>query len=114
MTKLDDTTRLKHLRDAAQETIAFMAGQTKQDLENNRLLLLAVVKDIEIIGEAASKLSDACRDQCPQLPWRDIIGMRNRLVHAYFEIDVDVVWEVVTTDLPKLLPAVESLLTPEA
>ncbi|MGD1908791.1 MAG: DUF86 domain-containing protein [Leptolyngbyaceae cyanobacterium] len=108
---MDDATRLKHMRDAAQEAISFMAGQSKEDLETNRQLLLAVVKDIEIIGEAASQLSETCRRQENHLPWRDIIGMRNRLVHAYFEVDVDVVWAVVASDLPALLPELEKLIS---
>jgi len=74
---------------------------------------LAVVKDIEIIGEAANQLSSSCRAQAAHLPWQEIIGMRNRLVHAYFEIDVEIVWAVVTQDLPALLPNLERLITPE-
>jgi uncharacterized protein with HEPN domain len=110
MSSLDDATRLRHMRDATQEAISFMLGQKREDLENNRQLLLAVVKDIEIIGEAASKLSQDCRDFAPNLPWKDIIGMRNRLVHAYFEIDIDVVWTVVKSDLPALLPELKQLI----
>ena len=67
--------------------------------------------EIEIIGEAASQLSETCRRQENHLPWRDIIGMRNRLDHAYFEVDVDVVWAVVASDLPALLPELEKLIS---
>ncbi len=83
---LDDVTRLKHMRDAAQEAIAFLDGHDCQDLEANRLVLLAVVKDIEIIGEAANQLSSNCRAQAAHLPWQEIIGMRNRLVHPILRL----------------------------
>ncbi|MEM6836684.1 MAG: DUF86 domain-containing protein [Cyanobacteria bacterium P01_C01_bin.120] len=110
MSNLDDAIRLRHMRDAVQEIRVFITGQNREDLKNNRQLLLAVVKEIEIIGEAASRLSQTCRDCAPALPWKDIIGMRNRLVHDYFEIDVNIVWAVVSNDLPQLLPEIERLI----
>lgn len=110
MSKLDDTTRLKHMRDAAQEAIAFLGEHDHKALGSNRQLLLAIVKDIEIMGEAARQISLDRRQQSPNLPWQDIIGMRNRLVHAYFEIDVEIVWVIVTQDLPELLAHLERLL----
>ena len=79
-----DVVRLRHMLDAAREAIAFGAGRTSDDLARDRVLTLALVKCIEIIGEAA-KVSAETRASAPQTPWSDIIGMRNRLIHAYFD-----------------------------
>ena len=94
MTAIDDLTRLNHMRDAAQEILEFMEGQSKKSLESNRMLQMAVMKELEIIGEAANNISAECQRQYPQLPWRQMIGMRNRLVHVYFGVDVDLTFPV--------------------
>jgi uncharacterized protein with HEPN domain len=77
----DDTIRLRHMLDAAQEAMGFVQGRTRADLNDDRKLVLALVKDIEIIGEAAYQVSEITRDQLQDIPWNDIIGMRHRLVH---------------------------------
>jgi uncharacterized protein with HEPN domain len=98
------------MRDAAREAIGFTAGRTRADLETDRQLLLAIVKDVEIIGEAASRLTEEFRTRHPELPWNAIVAMRNRLVHAYFDVDRDIVWNTVILDLPFLAAAVEGVL----
>jgi uncharacterized protein with HEPN domain len=105
----DDTVRLRHMRDAAEEAIAFAQGRTRADLDTERMLVLALVKEIEIIGEAAFRISPGARDQLPEIPWDDVIGMRHRLVHAYFDINLDILWRTVLDDLPHLL----GLLSPQ-
>ena len=72
--------------------------------------MLALVKAIEIIGEAAYQVSSETRSQIPEVPWEDIMGMRHRLVHAYFDIDLDVLWSTVQNDLPPLIAVLESVL----
>jgi len=94
MSKLDDLTRLRHMRDAPIEAIRFVENRTRADLERDRMLALALVKDIEIIGEAAGRISADCQARSPQVPWSQMIGMRNRLTHAYFAIDLDIAWQV--------------------
>ena len=91
MTANDDVTRLEHMRDAAQEILEFMEGETLDSFENNRLLQLAVVRLLEVIGEAANYVSVDCQRRHPELPWRGMIGMRNRLIHAYFGVDLNVI-----------------------
>lgn len=91
MSKIDDVTRLMHIRDAALKAISFAANQSRESLDSDRMLALALVKEIEIIGEAAGKVSVECKAKYPQIPWVQIIGMRNRLTHAYFEVDFDIV-----------------------
>jgi uncharacterized protein with HEPN domain len=103
MSKIDDLTRLKHIRDAVMITIDFIKGRNRDDLDNDQMLSLALVRLIEIIGEAANNISLYCQNNYPQIPWREMIGMRNRIVHAYFEVDLDVVWQVIIDDLPRLL-----------
>lgn len=87
--------------------MAFAAGRTRADLDQDRLLLLAPVKSIEIIGEAASQVTEATRARMPAIPWPAIVAMRHRLVHAYFDVDPDRVWDTVTDDLPPLVAALD-------
>jgi len=75
------------MRDAALEALAFTNAKTREDLDRDRKLVLALVKEMEIIGEAAFKISKETREQLPGVPWNDIVGMRHRLIHAYFEIN---------------------------
>jgi len=96
----DDRVRLQHMLDAAREAETFLAHQPREALDADRKLVLALVKDIEIIGEAASRISTETRQKTPCIPWAQIVGMRNRLIHAYFDIDVDTVWKTVKDDLP--------------
>ena len=74
------------------------------------MLSLALVRLIEIMGEAANSISEPCQDKYEKIPWRQIVGMRNRLIHAYFEVDLDIVWQVITSDLDSLLVEVEKAI----
>ncbi len=107
MRRKDDIVRLRHMLDAAREAMAFASGKSRSDLENDRMLVLALVKDVEIIGEAAYQISPQARERLPDIPWEDIIGMRHRLVHAYFDINLDILWKTVQQDLPSLVEALE-------
>ena len=109
----EDSIRLNHMRDATREALSFVAGKTRDDLDIDRQLVLALVKSIEIIGEAAAKTSRGFKTTSTDIPWRDIIAMRNRLIHAYFDIDLDILWQTVTTELPPLLESLEALLDEE-
>ncbi|MGK7956269.1 MAG: DUF86 domain-containing protein [Crocosphaera sp.] len=110
MSKIDDLTRLKHIRDAAKEALSFISNRTREDLDNDRMLSLALVRLIEIMGEAANNVSQSNQAQYSKIPWRQIIGMRNRIVHAYFDVDLEIVWQVITEDLPPLLVKVEQAI----
>ena len=74
------------------------------------MLVLSLVKSVEILGEAASKVSEGLRNDYPDFPWREMVTMRNRLVHGYFDINLDIVWQTVVTELPPLIAALESVL----
>ena len=106
----DDLVRLRHMLDAAREAQEFARGRQRSDLNSDRMLTLCLVKCIEIIGEAAAKVSEETRAECPSLPWADVIGMRNRLIHGYFDIDLDRVWDTIKDDLPPLVAGVEKFV----
>jgi uncharacterized protein with HEPN domain len=98
---------------AAKEALEFAAGKTRMDLEKDRLHMLAIIKSIEIIGEAASKVTETFKTEKSNIPWNDIINMRNRLIHAYFDVNLDIVWQTVKTDLPDLIKDLEEIIPPE-
>ena len=102
-----------HLRDmlvAARLAIGYVAGITRDDFEEDVQRQDAVIRRIEIIGEAAHRLTDPTRQALSDLPWREMIGMRNVMAHRYDEIDLDVVWETVPRDLPTVVTRLEQIL----
>ena len=105
-----DRVRLQHMVDAANEALSFVAQKSKTELATDRALALALVKSIEIVGEAASKVSGELRSQSPDIPWADIVAMRNRLIHSYFDVNLDIVWQTVTVELPPLITQIQELL----
>lgn len=106
----DDIIRVRHMIDAAKEALSFAEGKSRKHLTDDRMLTLSLVKSIEIIGEAASTVSPEFRQRHEIIPWRDIVAMRNRLIHVYFDIDLDRVWDTITDDLPALMKQLESVL----
>ncbi len=108
-----DLVRVRHMLDAARDAISFSASKTRHDLDTDRMLVLSLVKSIEIIGEAASRVSKESRERSPEIPWAVIVAMRNRLIHAYYDVDLDRVWDTVTSDLPPLIFSLENLLKKE-
>ena len=105
-----DRLRLLDMRDAAEKARRFAAGRTRADIENDEMLDLALVKAIEIIGEAARHVSEETRALAPDIDWGDIIGMRNKLVHAYRNVNYDVLWDVITYRLPPLITELHRLI----
>ncbi len=89
--KPTETDRLRHMRDAACAALRFVRGRTRADLDADEMLAFALVRALEIIGEAADKLSDPTHAAHPSIPWSEIIGMRHKLVHGYFDVDLDIV-----------------------
>lgn len=94
-----DRVRLMHMLEAAQQALDFSRGRDRHSLDTDLMYRRAVVNCIQEIGEAAVQVSEATRDLVPALPWKKVVGMRNRLVHVYFNINLDLVWEVVAKDL---------------
>jgi len=106
----DDLIRMRHMLDAAKEAVSFIRARKRADLDKDRMLTLSIVKSVEIIGEAASKVTIESREAQPEIPWADIIAMRNRLIHVYFDIDLDRVWDTAAYELPPLIAALEKAL----
>ena len=110
MAKLDDETRLRHMLDYSRKLIEFTQDKSQADLESDEMLSLAVVRLIEIVGEAAANISAEKRSKLSQIPWPQIVGMRNRIVHAYFDVNYSVVWDTVTMNIPALVVELEAEL----
>ncbi|NIA06697.1 MAG: DUF86 domain-containing protein [Actinobacteria bacterium] len=94
----------------AEEATEMARGRTRGDLDSDRKLNLSLVRLMEIIGEAASRVSPQAHEQIAAIPWPDVIGLRNRLVHGYDKVDFDVLWDIVTYDLPPLIDALREAL----
>ncbi len=105
-----DSVRLRHMLDAAKEAQSFMKGKGRGDLDANRMLVLSILRLVEIIGEAASQVSKELQEKHPEIPWGLIVAMRNRLVHAYFDVDLDRVWSTTQDDLPTLIAQLEKIV----
>jgi uncharacterized protein with HEPN domain len=106
----DDSVKIRHILDAAREAVAFSQGRTRADLTTDRKLNLSLVRLLEIIGEAARAISPQFRQKHSDLPWKSMVGMRDHLIHGYFDVNLDVVWETVTQDLPSLIAQVEKIV----
>jgi uncharacterized protein with HEPN domain len=96
--------------EAAETALDFVCGRTRADLDSDRMLVFALVRAIEIIGEAAGRIWEPTRKVAADIPWALVISMRNRLIHAYFDVDHEVVWKTVADELPELLPKLRGLL----
>ena len=110
MTRRDDFTRLKHSTDAAEKAVRFMRGKKRHDLDSDELLKLALIQLVQIMGVAAGTVSDSLKQAHPEIPWQDMKDARNRLIHGYDDIDLDVVWTTVTKELPPLPKQIQGVL----
>ena len=102
--------RLRHMLDSARKAISFVQGRSRADLDSDEMLALAVVRLVEVLGEAAKQISRATRERYPQIPWRQIAGTGDRLIHGYFDVDLDIIWAIVTHDLLLLIDALLQIL----
>jgi uncharacterized protein with HEPN domain len=102
---MDDELCLRHMRDHAAKALALAAGKTRVAFDADEVLRLALSYLIQIVGEAASQVSEATRNAHPEIPWQSIVGMRHRLVHGYFAVDEDIVWKTLRTEPEPLLQA---------
>jgi len=110
--KRDDQVRLCHMRDAAREVMGYCAGMDQAQFGADTRTQRAVTQCVQIIGEAAYHVSQAGRDAYPHVPWASIVGTRHRLVHAYFNTDVNILWQVVQQQLPQLAEILDAVPDP--
>ena len=113
MTKRDTSAYFRHMLTHAQEAAALARGKTRADLDSDRLLNLALVRLLEIIGEAANRISTEEQERYPQIPWVQIVGLRNRLIHGYDSVDFDILWQIITHDIPSLIAVLETIVRTE-
>lgn len=95
----EDTARIRHIIEAAEAASRFVEGRQRAELDSDLMLQFALVRAVEIIGEAASKVSIEMRKARPEIPWAEIVAMRNRLIHAYFKINLNILWKTVTNEI---------------
>lgn len=105
---------IHHMLSHAREAVSFAEGRTRADLDADRLLNLALVRLLEVIGEAAGRVSTEMRDEHPEIPWPQIIGLRNRLTHGYDAVDLDILWQITSRDLPSLIVSLEAIINANA
>jgi uncharacterized protein with HEPN domain len=96
--------------DHAKEAVAMARGRTRSELDTDRQLNLSLVRLLEIVGEAAGRVPAEERARHPNIPWPEIVGLRNRLIHGYDSVDFDILWRIVSDDLPPLIAALEQAL----
>ena len=107
MTRRDPAVALRQMRDFADEAVELTFAKPRSVLETDRTLFLALTRLVELVGEASTRVDDESRARFPAVPWRAIKETRNRLIHAYDDIDPDVLWQIVTVDLPELVQELE-------
>lgn len=100
------------MRDHAREAMTLAHGRTRRDLDSDRLLNLALVRLLEIVGEAAARVPDDVRVRHAAIPWPQVVGLRNRLIHGYDAVDFDILWQIVSADLPPLVAELDRIVGP--
>jgi uncharacterized protein with HEPN domain len=106
-----DLIRLKHMLDATEAILSFLQKRRRTSLDKDRMLTSAVLREFEILGEAAGKVSEETKILFPECPWRQLVGLRNRLIHAYFDISHDIVWKTAKEHLPILHRQIQQMIS---
>lgn len=111
MSQKDDQVYVGHMLDTANKAVNFTEGVSREDFDHNELLRLSLTHLLQVIGEAARLVSQDFRTSHPRIPWKAIVGMRSKVVHDYLNVDEDVVWDTVQSDLPPLIAELERILS---
>jgi len=109
----NDLKRLNNMLEVSTDALDLVQDKTREDLDRDKQLTLSLVKYLEMIGSAAARISGECQDNCEPVPWDQVTEMKQQVVHTYWDIDRDWVWEKMKKDLPALKKALEILLSPE-
>ena len=113
MTRHDPTVRIHHMLDHAREAVEMADGRTRDELDSDRMLVLALIRLLEVTGEAATHVPQAFRERHPDVPWREVMDLRNRLIHGYDTVNLDILWTIIQDDLPPLIEKLEEILDEE-
>lgn len=111
MSKRDPFLPLRHMLDHAREARDLVRDKTFEELQADRVMALALTRLLEIVGEAASRVPSEVREQHPEIEWRDIVGLRNRVIHGYDAVDLAVVWRILEADVPLLIDRLEQIIS---
>ena len=114
MTQHEPLVRVRHMLDHACEAVEMAEGRSRSDLDADRQLNLALVRLLEVVGEAAARVPEDYREQHPDIPWRDIADLRNRLIHGCDTVNFDILWTIIRKDLPPLIEMLERIVDEEA
>lgn len=107
MTRHEDRVRIRHALDAARKAVQSTANWSRADLDGEELATLGLIRLLEVLGEAASAVSEETRTAHQAIPWRKMAALRHRLIHGYFDVNLDIVWDTIRSDLPPLIEALE-------
>lgn len=113
MSQRDPMVRIRHMLDYAREAAIIAKNRSREDLDDDRLFYLALTRLVELIGEAASQVPHETQSQYPQIPWRSITGMRNRLIHGYDDVNMDLLWDTISDDISPLIKILETIVPPQ-
>jgi len=113
MSRHESAISLRQMRDYAREAMDMVRERFRDDLDTDRMLNLALVRLLEILGEAAGRVPLEDRARYPRIPWSQLVSLRNRLIHGYDQVDFDILWQVLTQDLPPLVEELEAILAPD-
>jgi uncharacterized protein with HEPN domain len=114
MSRRDPMVSVHHMLDHAIEAVEMARGRTRADLDTDRMLNLSLVRLVEVVGEAASRVPEEFRARHPNVPWRQTIGMRNRLIHGYDAVNFDILWAIIKKDFPSLMEQMRVILKEKA
>jgi uncharacterized protein with HEPN domain len=109
----NDLTRVRHMLDFANKAVLFTKGRQRSDMDSNEMLAMATIHLIEMIGESSKTISLEFKSKYSHIPWDLISGTRNRLAHGYIDVDLDIIWTIVTKDLPPLIVQLRKILKQE-
>ena len=113
MSQHDPVICLRDMLEHAREAVALSRGKTHAELAKDRVLQLALVQLVQIVGEAAARIPKKEQVRCPGIPWAGVIGMRNKLIHGYDELDLKILWDTLRDDLPRLIGELKKIVPPE-
>jgi uncharacterized protein with HEPN domain len=114
MAKIDDAERIAHMLDYAKTAVRISKDKCREDLDSNEVYALAIVRALEVVGEASNRVSSESRTRAPGIPWANIVSLRHRIVHGYDMLNRDLIWRIVTSDLAPLIAELEKLVPPNA
>jgi uncharacterized protein with HEPN domain len=113
MTEHDDIVRLQHMLENAREAVAMIESKDRTNLQRDRMLELSLIRLIEVVGEAATRVTPEVQEKYPSIPWSQVVSMRNRLIHGYDQVDLNILWDTIEDDLPPLIAELEKILESE-